>query len=107
MQKIGFRLQLKMATLDEYVARHSSVWPEMLEALSATGWTNYSLFLDRTDGTLFGYVETSSFQAAKEGMSRLEINTRWQAEMSHYFESLEGRNPDEGFTELEQVFFLA
>jgi len=54
MQRIGFRLKLKKDTLDEYVERHQSVWPEMLDALSSTGWTNYSLFLDRDDQPFLG-----------------------------------------------------
>ena len=58
MQRVGFRLQVQPSMMDEYVRRHEQVWPEMLDALRETGWTNYSLFLDRSDGTLFGYFET-------------------------------------------------
>ena len=54
MERVGFRLKVRLDKMDEYVARHADVWPEMLEALSSTGWKNYSIFLDRTDGTLFG-----------------------------------------------------
>lgn len=106
MQRIGFRLKLKKDLLDEYVERHRSVWPEMLEALSASGWTNYSLFLDRDDATLFGYFETPDLDAARAGMAATEVNARWQAEMSHFFEELEGQNPDEGFKQLATVFYL-
>ena len=107
MQRVGFRLKLKRDLLDEYVERHRSVWPEMLDALSATGWTNYSLFLDRDDATLFGYFETQNLDAARAGMAATEVNARWQSEMSHFFEELDGQNPDEGFKQLESVFFLA
>jgi len=51
----------------EYIRRHEQVWPEMLAALRETGWTNYSLFLDKNDGTLVGYLETPSLAAAKAG----------------------------------------
>lgn len=106
MERIGFRLQVKPELMDEYVERHKDVWEDMLAALSSTGWTNYSLFLDRSDGTLFGYVETPSLDAALAGMAATEVNARWQAEMQKYFVDLEGRKPDEGFRVLEQVFFL-
>jgi L-rhamnose mutarotase len=106
VERIGFRLQVKPELMDEYVERHQNVWDDMLAALSATGWTNYSLFLDRTDGTLFGYVETPSLEAARSGMAATEVNARWQADMQKYFVELEGKNPDEGFHLLEQVFFL-
>ena len=107
MQRVGFRLKLKKDLLDEYVERHRSVWPDMLEALSATGWTNYSLFLDRDDATLFGYFETPDLDAARAGMAATEVNARWQSEMSHFFVELDGQNPDEGFKQLESVFYLA
>lgn len=106
MQKIGFRLKLRPETIDEYVRRHAAVWPEMLEALKETGWHNYSLFLDREDGTLFGYFETPDLEAARAGMASREVNERWQREMAPFFEALDGVAPDEGFLQLESVFYL-
>lgn len=106
MQKIGFRLQLRLETLDQYVDHHGNVWPEMLEALRETGWTNYSLFVDRRDGTLFGYVESPDIDQAKALMAEKEVNTRWQTAMAPFFEELDGIAPDEGFVTLEQIFHL-
>ena len=82
------------------------MWPEMLQALSETGWHNYSLFL-RDDGLLVGYFETPDLQAALDGMAARDVNARWQADMAPFFEDLSGKRPDEGFLRLEQVFFLA
>ena len=79
----------------------------MLEALTETGWHNYSLFLDQSDGALFGYFETPDFSAAQSGMAELDINTKWQELMSPYFVALDGKKPDEGFIRLSQVFYLA
>lgn len=106
MQKIGFRLQLKMETIDQYVDHHANVWPEMLQALSETGWSNYSLFIDRRDGSLFGYVETPDIEKAKALMAERDVNTRWQKMMGPFFEQLEGVSPDEGFFTMEQIFYL-
>ncbi len=105
MQQICFLLKVKKDRLDEYKARHQNVWPEMCEALSRTGWHNYSLFL-REDGLLVGYLETEDFQAAQEGMEKEEVNARWQAEMAEFFEALDGQRPDEAMRPLEQVFYL-
>ena len=77
----------------------------MCAALAATGWHNYSLFL-RDDGLLVGYLETPDFDAARDAMSALEVNERWQAEMAPFFEALAGRRPDEGLLTLEEVFHL-
>ena len=90
----------------EYTDRHAYVWPEMLDALRSTGWTNYSLFL-KDDGLLVGYFETTDLQSALDGMARTDVNARWQAEMAPYFESLEGQRPDEAFLTLSEVFHLA
>ena len=106
MQRVCFRLKVRKEMMDEYVVRHASVWPEMLNALCETGWHNYSLHLDRSDGTLIGYFETPSLAAAKAGMEKKEINTKWQADMAPFFDSLDGKRPDEGFLQLEEVFYL-
>jgi L-rhamnose mutarotase len=105
MKRIGFLLKVKPEMIEEYRRRHEQVWPEMREALSRTGWHNYSLFL-RSDGTLFGYFETpDSFAAALEAMSREEVNARWQAEMAPFFEGT-GDAADTMMEELVEVFHL-
>jgi L-rhamnose mutarotase len=106
MQRVCFLLKVKADRLEEYKKRHQAVWPEMLAALSETGWTNYSLFL-RDDGLLVGYLETPDFQKALDGMAVREVNARWQAQMGDFFEQLEGRRPDEGMFQLQEVFHLA
>ncbi len=79
MNRVGFLLKVKEDMLDEYKKHHETVWPEMLEALSRTGWHNYSLFM-REDGLLFGYFETSdTFQTALDGMAKEEINRPFHA----------------------------
>lgn len=105
MQRVCFILYVKKDRLEEYKERHKSVWPEMLAALSQTGWHNYSLFL-RPDGMLVGYVETPDFQKALDGMAGTEVNARWQAQMKEFFEDPENRAPDEQMRPLEQVFYL-
>ena len=105
MERVCFLLQVKKDRLEEYKKRHREVWPEMLAALTETGWRNYSLFL-RDDGLLVGYLETPDFAAARAGMERREVNARWQSDMAPFFEALEGRRPDEGVLRLEEVFHL-
>ncbi len=106
MNRVGFLLKVKEDMLDEYKKHHKTVWPEMLEALSRTGWHNYSLFM-RKDGLLFGYFETpDSFQLALDGMGKEEINAKWQEFMAPYFEGLGGSHADENMIELEEVFHL-
>ncbi|MEV6989888.1 L-rhamnose mutarotase [Streptomyces sp. NPDC093228] len=106
MQRVCFLLKVRGDRIAEYRERHAAVWPEMLAALSATGWRNYSLFL-RDDGLLVGYLETEDFAAAVAGMEATEVNARWQADMAPNFESLDGARPDEAMKPLSEVFHLA
>jgi len=102
--RVCFILRVRPDRLDEYRERHEAVWPEMLEALSSTGWHNYSLFLD-DDGLLIGYLETDDFAAAQAAMAQTDVNARWQAEMAPFFVELHGR-PDENMRTLPLVFQL-
>ena len=105
MARVGFILKVKEALIDEYTRRHEEVWPEMLEALRRSGWHNYSLFM-RPDGTLFGYFETpTSLADAVEAMSGEDVNARWQAEMTSFFEGT-GGPADQKMEELVEVFHL-
>ncbi|MGW5494076.1 L-rhamnose mutarotase [Streptomyces olivaceoviridis] len=105
MQRVCFLLKVRADRLDEYRERHAAVWPEMLDALKATGWHDYSLFL-REDGLLVGYLETEDFAAAQAGMAATDVNARWQEEMAPFFESLDGARPDEAMRPLTEVFHL-
>jgi L-rhamnose mutarotase len=106
VERVCFLLKVRQDRLAEYRERHAAVWPEMLDALSATGWHNYSLFL-REDGLLVGYLETDDFAAAQAAMAATDVNARWQAEMGGFFEALDGDRPDEAMRPLTEVFHLA
>jgi len=105
VQRVCFQLQVQPDRIEEYKERHAAVWPGMLEALAATGWHNYSLFLGG-DGLLIGYFETPDLQAALAGMEAAAVNERWQAEMAEFFVELGDARPDTGFRRLGEVFHL-
>ena len=104
MPRVCFLLKVRKERLAEYKEAHAAVWPEMLDALRETGWTNYSLFL-RPDGLLVGYVETEDFEASRAGMKLHPVNAKWQAEMMPFFESTEA-TADDAMAPLEEVFHL-
>ena len=105
-ERICFTLQIRSGMLEEYLAAHEVVWPEMLAALQAAGWRNYSLFVDEPSGLVVGYVEADDFGAAQAAMQRSDVNARWQATMSRYFELAESGQPDEGLVRLREYFHL-
>ena len=104
MTRVAFQLQVRPELLDEYLARHSPVWPEMLAEIAAAGRRNYSLFLAE-GGTLVGYYETDDDAAAQAYLAASAVAARWEAEMGRFFVDLEGR-PDQAATALTEVFHL-
>jgi L-rhamnose mutarotase len=101
-ERVCFQLQVKPDRIEAYRAAHAAVWPDMLEALEATGWHNYSLFL-REDGLVIGYFETDDLAASVDAMGATEVNARWQTEMSMNFVPSEG--PVDVFTQrLTEIF---
>jgi len=105
MERVCFLLRVRPDRLDEYIARHREVWPEMRDALQTAGWRNYSLFL-RPDGLLVGYLETDDFAAAQAAMEATDVNARWQAEMAPFFELGDGERPDTGLQRLTEIFHV-
>jgi len=106
MKRIGFILKVREELIGEYKEHHKNVWQEMKDALTASGWHNYSLFM-RDDGMLFGYFETpDSLETAQAKMEASQINERWQKLMTPYFEIPPGARPDQMLIELEEVFHI-
>ena len=101
--RVAFRLRIQPGKRDEYIAQHTSVWPELLADLTAAGYRNYSIFNDGDD--LFGYFECDDYDASNTAMARSDANRKWQAFMSNYLES--SPDPDAGpATLMTEVFRL-
>jgi len=100
-QRVAFVLRVRPDRIDEYVAAHANVWPEMLDALRNAGIRNYSIFRDGNQ--VFGYFETDDAEASGQYMAAQEVSARWQDAMA---DLLEERVPDAGPTTLEEIFRL-
>jgi L-rhamnose mutarotase len=85
--RVCFQWKVRNERLEEYKRCHADVWPEMLDALRSTGWSNYSLFL-RSDGLLVGYLETEDFGKARADMKEHPVNNRRQTGMSPFVEAI-------------------
>lgn len=102
--RVCFSLQIHPDLLDEYVARHTPVWPDMLAEIAASGRRNYSLFL-ADGGLLIGYYEVDDDAAAQAYLAASPVAARWEAEMARFFVGLDGR-PDQAATPLTEIFHL-
>jgi L-rhamnose mutarotase len=100
-QRSAFVLRVRPDKIDEYVAAHREVWPEMLDALRSAGIRNYTIF--RHGNEMFGYFEADDLEAAGAYMAEQDVNSRWQDAMA---ELLDERVPDAGPPPLEEVFRL-
>ena len=103
-RRVCFTMRLKPDRVDDYLAAHETVWPEMLGALRETGWSNYSLFVDKANALVIGYLETDDFERSLAGMARLPVNDRWQAGMAEFFAA--DVEPDRTMEQLTEYFHL-
>jgi len=103
-QRICFSLQVDPDRMDEYIERHSPVWPEMLEEIAASGRRNYSIF-HLGEGRLVGFYETDDDDASQAYLAKSEVATRWEASMAPFFVGLDGR-PDQDAVTFPEVFHL-
>jgi L-rhamnose mutarotase len=88
---------------EEYERRHSPIWRELQEVLTEHGAHRYSIFLDESDGSLFGYVEIED-EARWNAVAQTPVCRRWW----RYMREIMPSNPDDSpcSTELREVFHL-
>jgi L-rhamnose mutarotase len=88
---------------DEYIKRHSEIWPGLIELLKKEGIGNYSIFIDEETNTLFAYQEQTG-ESSSQDLGETEIVKKWWKYMSDIMEV----NPDNSpvTIPLEQVFYM-
>jgi L-rhamnose mutarotase len=83
VERICFRFEIYPGQEAEYKRRHDEIWPELVEAIKASGFSNYSLF--RRGLEIVAYVECEPDVAtAFAKLSAYEANDRW----SEWFEDV-------------------
>jgi L-rhamnose mutarotase len=103
MVRVGFTVRFLPGQEAEYRRRHTAVWPEMIEALTAAGCRDYTIFIRGMD--LFAYLEVDDFAAFRSAMAASPVDALWQAEMTVLIDPL--TDPATGFHQrLEEVFHL-
>jgi L-rhamnose mutarotase len=89
MERLCYTFDLAPGMEEEYERRHARVWPELLQALRDSGFSNYSLF--RRGSEVIAYAECEpSFEAAMAKLAQTEVNERWNV----YIRSLMTRSVD-------------
>jgi L-rhamnose mutarotase len=103
MEEIAFTMKLKPGVEAEYKRRHDEIWPELSTALTEAGIRDYSIYLDRASGTLFGIQKRMEGHSATR-LPELPVMQRWW----QYMADLMDVNPDNSpvVQQLEPVFHL-
>jgi len=104
-QRVCFELHVRPELIDEYIQRHTAVWPRMLRAIERSGRRNYSLFV-RADGLLIGYYEVDDDEAAARALALDPDTAEWEADAVRFFVALDGDRADQGAPHLREVFHL-
>lgn len=103
MIRKAFRMAVLPGEREEYARRHAPIWEELAAVLREQGAHNYSIFIDETDGSLFGYVEIED-EARWNAIAQTPECRRWWTHMRDVMPV----NPDDSprSTALREVFHL-
>jgi L-rhamnose mutarotase len=96
-------MHLRRGFEDEYKRRHDNLWPELKDLLKTSSISEYSIFLDETTNTLFGFMHIDD-SYAMEKLPEHPVMKKWWA----YMRDIMDTNPDNSpvSVPLEEVFYL-
>ena len=99
----GFKMKLFPGMEQEYERRHNLLWDEMKDMIHEYGGSNYTIFLDKETGVLFGYLEVED-EERWEQSADTQICRKWWDYMADIMET----NPDNSpvSIDLKKVFHL-
>jgi L-rhamnose mutarotase len=102
-KRFGFKMKMLPGFREEYIKRHSEIWPELVRLLKAEGILNYCIFLDEETNTLFAYQEQSGENSSQD-LGNTEVVKKWWKFMADIMET----NPDNSpvTIPLELVFHM-
>ena len=89
MKRAAFKMQLEPGFEAEYKKRHDEIWPELSQALTEAGVSDYSIFLDEETGTLFA-VQKLAEENTAEDLPQHPVVRKWWDHMADIMET----NPD-------------
>jgi L-rhamnose mutarotase len=103
MHRVAFKMKLFKGFEKEYKKRHDALWPELEQLLKSTGIYEYSIFLDETTHSLFGFLKAADPKAL-DNLPAHPVMQRWWKYMGDIMES----NPDNSpvSVPLKEVFYL-
>lgn len=97
-------MKLKSGCAAEYKKRHDKIWPEVAALLKQRGISDYSLFLDQDEQTIFAVRKTNIAAYNKSDTLLNPIMQKWWDYMADIMET----NPDKSpkVSPLNSIFHL-
>jgi len=108
MKRMGMTIGIRPEDIDEYKRLHADVWPSILERLSKSNITNYSIFLREPENVMFAYWEYlgSDFEADSQLIADDPNTKKWWELCGPMQVPLESREEGEWWASMEEVFHL-
>lgn len=109
MVRMGQVIGIAPDMVAQYKALHASVWPEVLETISACNIRNYSIYLREPENLLFATFEYhgTDFAADMAKMAADPATQKWWSVCMPCQRPLDSRADGEWWAPMEAVFFHA
>ncbi len=76
------QITLRPGVEEEYQTRHDEIWPEMVEALHAAGFSDMRLFRHEQTVTIYSVAHPDA-ETAWARLRSTEVNARWDEAGAH------------------------
>jgi L-rhamnose mutarotase len=108
MKRMAMMIGIDEEAIERYKALHADVWPEVLDRLSKSNITNYSIFLRQPENIMFAYWEYvgTDFEADNNAISEDPKTKEWWEICGPMQVPLESRAAEEWWASVEEVFHL-
>lgn len=108
MQRMGMVIGIDAADIAEYKRLHAAVWPAVLERLTRSGITNYTIFLREPENLMFAYWEYvgDDFEKDRAEVANDPDTQAWWKVCSPLQRPLDSRKEGEWWARMEEVFHL-
>lgn len=103
MIRRGFKMQLHRGFEEEYKKRHDKLWPELKELLKKNGVSEYSIFLDESTNSLFGFMQVEDPDRLQQ-LPEHPVMKKWWAYMRDIMDTNADNSPVS--IPLKEVFYL-
>ena len=106
MKRIASVIGIPPESVDRYEELHATVWPAVLERISASNIVNYSIY--RYGELLFSYMEYDgdNFQADMDAMAADPVTQEWWDVCKPLQRPLDDRADGEWWKELAEIFHV-